>query len=350
MSKTDHKTTAVTAKGPAKAGGAPKPATNTTLTLTKQAPARKAAGPKPAPKPKGTFKDGGEKDGERVAKVLARAGMCSRREAERWIAEGRVAIDGKILDTPAVVVPPGAILSVDGVPVPEPERTRLWRYHKPAGLVTTRSDPQGRQTVFDNLPEDLPRVVSIGRLDLNSEGLLLLTNDGELSRRLELPSTGWPRRYRVRVHGTPDLARLAELAKGITVSGVHYGPIEAELDKVQGANAWLTITLREGKNREVRKVMEAINLNVNRLIRIAYGPFQLGILEKGQAEEIKASVLRDQLGRWMENRDEEPPKPKPAAKSATGHKPAGNSKPAGGPRPPAAPAPRNAAAPRRRPA
>jgi 23S rRNA pseudouridine2605 synthase len=322
MSKTDDKTTAVTAKGPAKAG----------------------ATAKPAPKAKATFKDGGEKDGERVAKVLARAGMCSRREAERWIAEGRVAIDGKILETPAVVVPPGAVLSVDGVAVPEPERTRLWRYHKPAGLVTTRSDPQGRQTVFDNLPEELPRVVSIGRLDLNSEGLLLLTNDGELSRRLELPSTGWPRRYRVRVHGAPDPAKLAGLAKGITVSGVHYGPIEAELDKVQGANAWLTITLREGKNREVRKVMEAIGLNVNRLIRIAYGPFQLGILEQGKAEEIKASVLRDQLGRWMENRDDEPPKPRPAARPAAGPKP-----PAG-PRPPAGAASRHAPAPRRRPA
>jgi len=302
----------------------------------------------PAAKPKATFKDGGEKDGERVAKVLARAGMCSRREAERWIAEGRVALDGKVLDTPAVVVPPGSVLSVDGVPVPEPERTRLWRYHKPAGLVTTRSDPQGRQTVFDSLPAELPRVVSIGRLDLNSEGLLLLTNDGELSRRLELPSTGWPRRYRVRVHGTPDPAKLAGLAKGITVSGVHYGPIEAALDKVQGANAWLTVTLREGKNREVRKVMEAIGLNVNRLIRIAYGPFQLGILEKGEAEEIKASVLRDQLGRWMTIHEEERPtrKPAPAKPAPTKPTPA---KPTGS-RPATGPAPRHAPAPRRRPA
>jgi len=294
----------------------------------------------PAVKPKATFKDGGEKDGERVAKVLARAGMCSRREAERWIAEGRVALNGKVLETPAVVVPPSAVLSVDGVPVPEPERTRLWRYHKPAGLVTTRSDPQGRQTVFDNLPADLPRVVSIGRLDLNSEGLLLLTNDGELSRRLELPSTGWPRRYRVRVHGTPDPAKLASLAKGITVSGVHYGPIEAALDKVQGANAWLTVTLREGKNREVRKVMEAIGLNVNRLIRVSYGPFQLGTLEKGEAEEIKASVLRDQLGRWLEVHEEERPTRKPAVKPAP-------TKPTGS-RP--ATASRHAPAPRRRPA
>lgn len=335
MSKTDHKTTVgKTAGDPAATGAAT-----------------------PAAKPKATFKDGGEKDGERVAKVLARAGMCSRREAERWIAEGRVALDGKVLETPAVVVPPGAVLSVDGVPVPEPERTRLWRYHKPAGLVTTRSDPQGRQTVFDNLPAELPRVVSIGRLDLNSEGLLLLTNDGELSRRLELPSTGWPRRYRVRVHGTPDPAKLASLAKGITVSGVHYGPIEAALDKVQGANAWLTITLREGKNREVRKVMEAIGLDVNRLIRVAYGPFQLGILEKGEAEEIKASVLRDQLGRWLTAHEEERPTRKPAptrpapaqpsAAKSTAAKPA-PTRPTGS-RPAAGPASRHAPAPRRRP-
>lgn len=296
----------------------------------------------PAGKPKATFKDGGEKDGERVAKVLARAGMCSRREAERWIAEGRVALDGKVLETPAVVVPPGSVLTVDGQPVPEAERTRLWRYHKPAGLVTTRSDPQGRQTVFDNLPEGLPRVVSIGRLDLNSEGLLLLTNDGELSRRLELPATGWPRRYRVRVHGTPDPVKLAGLAKGITVSGVHYGPIEAALDKVQGANAWLTVTLREGKNREVRKVMEAIGLNVNRLIRVAYGPFQLGTLEKGEAEEIKASVLRDQLGRWLETHEEERPTRKPAPAKPSPTKPTGS-------RPATGPVPRHAPAPRRRP-
>ncbi|MGO4727970.1 MULTISPECIES: pseudouridine synthase [unclassified Inquilinus] len=338
MSKTDHKTTVGKTAGDTAAKGAATPVPNPKPTMG----AKPAA--KPAPKPKGTFKDGGEKDGERVAKVLARAGMCSRREAERWIAEGRVAINGKVLETPAVVVPPGAVLSVDGVAVPDPERTRLWRYHKPAGLVTTRVDPQGRQTVFDNLPEELPRVVSIGRLDLNSEGLLLLTNDGELSRRLELPSTGWPRRYRVRVHGAPDPAKLAGLAGGITVSGVNYGPIEAELDKVQGANAWLTITLREGKNREVRKVMEAIGLNVNRLIRISYGPFQLGILEKGKAEEVKASVLRDQLGRWMDNREEEPPKPRSAARPATAPKP-----PAG-PKSSTGPAPRHAPAPRRRPA
>ncbi|MDR6290481.1 23S rRNA pseudouridine2605 synthase [Inquilinus ginsengisoli] len=338
MSKTDHETTVGKTAGDTAAKGAATPVPNPKPAMG----ARPAA--KPAPKPKGTFKDGGEKDGERVAKVLARAGMCSRREAERWIAEGRVAINGKVLETPAVVVPPGAVLSVDGVAVPDPERTRLWRYHKPAGLVTTRVDPQGRQTVFDNLPEELPRVVSIGRLDLNSEGLLLLTNDGELSRRLELPSTGWPRRYRVRVHGAPDPAKLAGLAGGITVSGVNYGPIEAELDKVQGANAWLTITLREGKNREVRKVMEAIGLNVNRLIRISYGPFQLGILEKGKAEEVKASVLRDQLGRWMDNREEEPPKPRAAARPATAPKP-----PAG-PKSSTGPAPRHAPAPRRRPA
>ncbi|MGB0670990.1 MAG: pseudouridine synthase, partial [Rhodospirillales bacterium] len=196
--------------------------------------------------------------GERIAKVMARAGLCSRRDAERWIAEGRVSVNGQVLTTPACVVAEGDVVLVDGNPLPEAEKTRLWRYHKPAGLVTTHRDPKGRTTVFERLAEQmgdrLPRVISVGRLDLNSEGLLLVTNDGELARKLELPSTGWVRRYRVRVHGTVDEAKLAGLAKGLTVSGIDYGPVEAKLDSVQGSNAWLSVAITEGKNREVRKI------------------------------------------------------------------------------------------------
>jgi 23S rRNA pseudouridine2605 synthase len=242
--------------------------------------------------------DGARDDikGERIAKRMARAGLCSRREAERWIAEGRVAVNGRVLDSPAVVVGPADIIAVDGQPVPEPERTRLWRYHKPAGLVTTHKDPEGRLTVFDRLPADMPRVISVGRLDLNSEGLLLLTNDGELARRLELPATGWVRRYRVRVHGEVNPDRLERLEKGCTVEGVDYGSIKATLDRQQGANAWLTISLREGKNREVRRVMEYLGWPVTRLIRVAYGPFQLGTLAEGEAEEVPGKVLREQMG------------------------------------------------------
>jgi 23S rRNA pseudouridine2605 synthase len=234
--------------------------------------------------------------GERIAKTLARAGMCSRREAERWIADRRVAVNGTILETPAFVVKPDDIVAVDGVPLQEKEKTRLWRYHKPAGLVTTHSDPQGRPTVFQALPDTLPRVISIGRLDLNSEGLLLLTNDGALARKLELPATGWIRRYRVRVHGEVDPARLVALEKGVTVDGVRYGPINAVLDRVQKSNAWLTVALHEGKNREIRNVMDHLGLSVTRLIRTAYGPFQLGNLEAGQTDEVAGRVLRDQLG------------------------------------------------------
>jgi 23S rRNA pseudouridine2605 synthase len=235
--------------------------------------------------------------GERIAKVLARAGLCSRREAERWIAEGRVAVGGKTLTTPAVTVTAADFVTVDGAPLPARESARLWRYHKPAGLVTSHKDPQGRPTVFKRLPKTLPRVVSVGRLDLNSEGLLLLTNDGTLARKLELPATGWVRRYRVRVFGTVDEAKLAELAQGVTVSGVRYGPIRARLDRRQGSNAWLTVALAEGKNREVRKVMERLGLGVNRLIRVAYGPFQLGNLPRGGVEEVPRKVLREQLGK-----------------------------------------------------
>ncbi len=240
--------------------------------------------------------------GERIAKVMARAGLCSRREAERWIAAGRVSVDGKVLETPAVTVTDASIVLVDGRPLPGKQAARLWRYHKPSGLVTTHRDPEGRATVFERLPRELPRVLSVGRLDLNSEGLLLLTNDGGLARRLELPATGWTRRYRVRVHGQVDEARLAGLARGITVSGVRYGPIKAAPEataKSGGANAWLSVALTEGRNREIRRVMEHLGLAVNRLIRTAYGPFQLGNLPRGQVAEIKGKAMKEQLGKVL---------------------------------------------------
>jgi len=240
-----------------------------------------------------------------VAKALARAGVASRRDVERLIEAGRVAINGKVLDTPAVKVAPGDILTVDGAVVSDAEPTRMWRYHKPVGLVTTHKDPHGRPTVFEALAASapgLPRVISVGRLDLNSEGLLLLTNDGALTRALELPTTGWMRRYRARAHGRTDQARLDTLKAGITIDGVRYGPIEARLDKVKehrdgttAANAWITVSLSEGKNREVRKVLEHLGLKVNRLIRLSYGPFQLGTLGVGQVEEIGPRVIREQL-------------------------------------------------------
>jgi 23S rRNA pseudouridine2605 synthase len=234
---------------------------------------------------------------QRIAKVLARAGLCSRRDAERWIAEGRVTLDGEVLTSPAVNVTEASDIRVDGKPLPEPDRARLWRYHKPAGLVTTHRDERGRPTVFDALPKDLPRLISIGRLDLNSEGLLLLTNDGALARRLELPATGWTRRYKVRVHGEIDPARLAALERGITVNGVKYGPIRARPERQQGSNAWLTLSLQEGKNREVRRVLEHLGYPVTRLIRLAYGPFQLGNLPRGAVEEVSRKALDEQLGR-----------------------------------------------------
>lgn len=237
-----------------------------------------------------------EKRGERIAKWLARAGVASRRDAEKLIAEGRVKLGGKVVETPATFITPGDHVTVDGKPVAAPERTRLFRYHKPDGLVTTHRDPEGRPTVFEKLPPGLPRVVSVGRLDLTSEGLLLLTNDGALARKLELPSNGWLRRYRARVHGKVDEKALAALARGVTVDGVQYGPIEAGLDARQGTNAWLTVSIREGKNREVRRVLAHLGLEVTRLIRTAYGPFQLGILPRGAVEEVNAKVLREQLG------------------------------------------------------
>jgi 23S rRNA pseudouridine2605 synthase len=237
-----------------------------------------------------------EARGERLAKFLARAGIASRRDAERLIAEGLVKLNGKVVETPATFVTPGDRITVEGKAVEPPQRTRLFRHHKPDGLVTTHKDPQGRPTVFERLPPAMGRVVSVGRLDLNSEGLLLLTNDGELARRLELPSNGWLRRYRVRVHGLVDERALAALARGVTIEGVAYGPIEAGLDSRQGANSWLTVSLKEGKNREIRRVMQHLGLQVTRLIRTAYGPFQLGALPKGAVEEVHPKILREQLG------------------------------------------------------
>jgi len=228
--------------------------------------------------------------------VLARAGVCSRRDAERWIADGRVSVDGQVLATPAVNVSAASDIRVDGKPLPSPERPRLWRYHKPAGLVTSHRDEKGRLTVFDALPKNLPRLISVGRLDLNSEGLLLLTNDGTLARRLELPSTGWARRYKVRVHGEVEPGRLAELEKRVTIDGVSYGPVRASLERQQGSNAWIAMALREGKNREVRRVLEHLGLQVTRLIRLSYGPFQLGNLARGSVDEVPKKVLAEQLG------------------------------------------------------
>jgi len=242
--------------------------------------------------------------GERVAKLLARAGVGSRRDVERLIAENRIAINGRTLDTPGVKVEPGDIVTVDGEVVGEPEPARLFRYHKPVGLVTTHKDPNGRPTVFNALPEGLPRLISVGRLDINSEGLLLLTNDGELARALEMPSTQIVRRYRARAHGRTTQDKLDTLQKGVTVEGVRYGPIEAKLDKAkegpQGANLWITVTLHEGKNREVRKVLESIGLKVNRLIRLAYGPLALGTLGAGELEEVGPRVVREQFAEHID--------------------------------------------------
>jgi len=281
-------------------------------------PARRvSAGPRPLePNPD-------SRAGERIAKVLARAGVASRRSAETMIAEGRVAVNGKVIDSPALNVTPRDRITVDGKPLADREPTRVWLYHKPLGLVTSEKDEKGRPTVFENLPEGMPRVLSIGRLDLNSEGLLLLTNDGDLKRRLELPATGWLRKYRVRVNGRPDEAQLAPLKAGITVEGERFQPMMVTLDRQQGANAWLSVGIREGKNREIRRALDAVGLTVNRLIRTAYGPFQLGELPAGGVEELRPRVLRDQLGLAAEDVAEgrtrvgAPPAPKPAAKPET---------------------------------
>lgn len=237
-----------------------------------------------------------ETPGDRIAKVLARRGVASRRGAEAMIAECRVTVNGKAITSPALNVTPSDKITVDGKAVAEPEPTRLWLYHKPIGLVTTEKDEKGRPTVFAALPAELGRVMSVGRLDLNSEGLLLLTNDGDIKRRLELPSTGWLRKYRVRVKGGPSETTLDRLRNGITIDGEDFQPMDVTFDRQQGANAWLTIGLREGKNREIRRAMEAVGVSVNRLIRISYGPFRLGELKAGQVEEIRRKVLRDQLG------------------------------------------------------
>ncbi|MGE0052695.1 MAG: pseudouridine synthase [Hyphomicrobium sp.] len=232
----------------------------------------------------------------RIAKAMARAGLCSRREAERWIADGRVNVNGRVLTTPAFEVSAKDKVLVDGKPLPGKEPPRLWRYHKPKGLVTTHSDPQGRPTVFEKMPPELPRVVSVGRLDFNTEGLLLLTNDGALARYLELPANAWVRRYRVRARGRVTPTDLEKLKEGVEVEGVRYGPVDAAIDSVQGANMWLSIAIREGKNREVRKILASLNLTVNRLIRVSFGPFQLLDLAPGAVELVKRRTLIEQLG------------------------------------------------------
>ena len=237
-----------------------------------------------------------KKTGERIAKALARAGLASRRDAEEMVTQGRVTVNGRVINSPALDITANDVVVVDGKPLPPRERTRLFLYHKPRGLMTTHADPEGRPTVFDNLPEGLPRLISVGRLDFNTEGLLLLTNDGGLARVLELPDTGWLRRYRVRAHGEVTQAQLDQLKNGIEVDGVKYGSIDATLERDQGANVWLVFAIREGKNREVRNVMAHLGLEVNRLIRVSYGPFQLGEIEEGKAEEVKTRVLREQLG------------------------------------------------------
>ncbi len=255
---------------------------------------------------------------ERIAKRIARSGVCSRRDAERMIAEGLVRLNGKKLDSPAVTVTDEDEIIVDGKPLPEKEKPRLWRLFKKRGLVTSHRDEQGRDTVFEHLPSYVPRVISVGRLDLNSEGLLLLTNDGELARYLELPATGWARRYRVRVHGRIEEEKLKQLEEGITVDGVHYGSIQAEVDVQKGTNAWMTVTLREGKNREIRRVMEHLGWPVTRLMRVSYGPFQLGSLAPGECEEITGKVMKEQLAAFFRGDYSKVSEKKSVARGGTG--------------------------------
>lgn len=281
-----------------KAPGSPKGKAPTSA----HASAKSAAKPAPDASSKGDSAPAGD----RIAKVLSRAGVASRREAERMIAEGRVKVNGSKIDSPALNVTERDRIILDGKPLPQAEAPRLWLYNKPTGLVTSNSDEKGRRTIFDELPEDLPRVMTVGRLDLNSEGLLLLTNDGGIKRRLELPSTGWLRRYRVRINGRPKDEDFEPLRKGMMIEGERFQPMTVALDRQQGANAWLTIGLREGKNREIRRALEDIGYNVNRLLRLSYGPFQLGALKLGEVEELRPRVVRDQLGLEAEDMDEAP--------------------------------------------
>jgi 23S rRNA pseudouridine2605 synthase len=286
-------------------------------------------GPKSQPRKAAAKPEAGASpEGDRIAKVLSRAGVASRREAERMIAEGRVSVNGKKIDSPALNVTAKDRSSGDGQPLPEAEAPRMWLYYKPIGLVTSNSDEKGRTTIFDELPEDMPRVMTVGRLDLNSEGLLLLTNDGGIKRKLELPATGWLRRYRVRINGRPKDEDFAPLRKGLVIDGEKFQPMTVSLDRQQGANAWLTVGLREGKNREIRRAMEDIGFSVNRLLRVSYGPFQLGNLNPGEVEELRPRVVRDQLGLAEE---EEKPAARPTR--SRGGKPAGRplGKPAGKP-------------------
>ena len=243
-----------------------------------------------------THSESGDANGERVAKVIARSGACSRRDAERLIVEGRVSVNGSRILSPALNVLPDAIIMIDGKPIAQPAAAKLWRYHKPAGLVTTHRDPEGRPTVFSHLPRTMPRTISVGRLDINSEGLLLLTNDGELARRLELPSQGWTRRYRVRLFGSVTQEQLDSLARGVTIGGVRYQPVTAQLERAKGPYSWANVGLKEGKNREIKRLMEHLGLKVARLIRISFGPFHLGHLPSGAVAEIPGKVWREQLG------------------------------------------------------
>ncbi len=253
--------------------------------------------------------------GERIAKVIARAGLCSRRDAERWIEQGRVYVNGRKLGSPALTVTSKDTIVVDGKPLPKNEPSRIWRYHKPSGLVTSAKDEKNRATVFDKMPPELPRVVSVGRLDINTEGLLLLTNDGGIARKLELPATGWLRRYRVRAHGLVDQKALDGLRDGVTIDGIHYGPVEAEFERKQGANVWIKFALREGKNREVKRILEYLGLRVNRLIRTSYGPFQLGDLNTGEVREVPRRVVLDQLGGMEPSQEGEKRGEKPRLRS-----------------------------------